>query len=178
MNVKPRIIFYNLILLLFFTVLNGYCFAMEGPDNLTIDQLAQLYEPVAFDHAMHVEVAEKNCAKCHHHTTGMPPVDESCIKCHKKSGPADEVACQGCHPANRFEADYLKKLDDDKTIYHTGKVGLKAAYHLKCLGCHKEMGAPTGCQDCHPRNDAGDKFFHAGQYAPPAGQAVAPGGHN
>lgn len=152
------------------------CEAMEGPDSVELDSLAQFYEPVNFDHVMHVEAAGNDCATCHHHTTGTPVTDANCARCHEKSGEADEVSCQGCHPANRFAAEYLEKLAADNKIYHIGKVGLKAAYHLRCIGCHEEVGAPTGCQECHPRNDAGDKMFHAGQYAPPPGKKKA-GGH-
>lgn len=152
------------------------CPAMEGPDTVEIDALANLYAPVSFDHVMHVDVAGGNCATCHHHTTGTPVTDPNCIRCHANSGEKDDVACQDCHPIKRFDADYMKKLDQDKTIYHVGKVGLKAAYHLRCMQCHTEMGAPNGCQDCHARNDAGDKIFHAGKYAPPEGKKPA-GGH-
>ena len=151
--------------------------AIEGPDSVEIDALAQLYEPVAFDHVMHVEVVGDDCAACHHHSTGTPVTDSKCAKCHADSGPTDEVACQECHPVKRFEAEYLKKLDDDNSLYHVGKPGLKGAYHLKCMGCHQEMGAPNGCQDCHARTDAGDKVFHSGNYAPAPGKKSAGGGH-
>lgn len=143
------------------------CRAMEGPDTVELDALAQLFEPVNFNHKMHVEVADNDCAKCHHHTTGTPVTNPLCIKCHANSGEADVVACRDCHAAKRFEADYLNRLEADNTIYHVDKVGLKAAYHIRCMGCHKEMGAPLGCQDCHTRTDAGDQFYHDGKYAPP-----------
>ena len=142
------------------------CRAMEGPDSVDIDSLSQLFDPVTFDHTMHVDIAS-SCATCHHQTTGDPVEDPNCVRCHADSGPADSVACQDCHSAKRFEADYLKKLAEDNTIYHVDKVGLKAAYHLRCMSCHEEMGAPNGCQDCHTRTDAGDKFYHEGKYAPP-----------
>ena len=31
------------------------------------------------------------------------------------------------------------------------KPGLMGAYHLQCMGCHKEMGMekPVSCTDCH-----------------------------
>jgi hypothetical protein len=165
------------LLTLFFSPMQP-CAAMEGPDMVEIDILAQLYEPVAFDHLMHVDAAEGNCATCHHHTTGTPVEDENCIKCHANSGEADEVACQGCHAAKRFDADYLKKIEEDNTLYHVDRMGLKGAYHTKCMNCHNEMGAPTGCQDCHARTEAGDKVFHAGAYAPPeTDQPVHGGGH-
>lgn len=151
--------------------------AMEGPDSVEINSLAQLYEPVAFNHVMHVDVAGDDCATCHHHATGTPVTDSRCKKCHANSGPTDEVACQACHSAKRFEAEYLQQLDENKTIHHDDKVGLKAAYHLKCMGCHQEVGAPNGCQDCHARTDAGDKIFHSGKYAPAPGKKAAGGGH-
>lgn len=152
------------------------CQAMDGPESVELDALAHFYEPVSFDHTMHVEAAEENCAACHHHTTGTPVTDENCARCHAESGATDEMACQSCHPAKRFDAEYLNKLAEDNTIYHTDKVGLKAAYHLRCMGCHEEVGGPVGCQDCHQRNEAGDKLFHSGKYAPPPGKKKA-GGH-
>lgn len=150
--------------------------AMDGPDAVELNALAELYGPVNFDHTMHTDIAG-DCAVCHHHTTGTPPQDPRCAKCHAKSGPADEVACQSCHAAKRFEAEYLNKLAADNTIYHVDRLGLKAAYHQRCMGCHEESGAPNGCQDCHTRNDAGDKVFHAGQYAPPPSAHKAKEGH-
>lgn len=153
------------LLAFFFSPLQP-CQAMERPDTIVIDTLAQLFEPVSFDHDMHVEIAN-SCATCHHHTTGTPVEDTNCARCHANSGPTAEVACQDCHAAKRFEADYLNKLDEDNTIYHVDKVGLKGAYHIRCMNCHEEMGAPNGCQDCHTRTGAGDKFYHEGDYAPP-----------
>jgi hypothetical protein len=150
--------------------------AGEGPDSVVIDALAQLYDPVEFDHAMHEEATDGNCSTCHHHTLGTPVEDENCARCHAGSEGADEVTCQGCHAAKRFEADYLNQIRADNTIHHTDKVGLKAAYHLRCMSCHVEMEAPNGCQDCHARNQAGDKFFHAGSYSPPKSSKTSHGG--
>ncbi len=143
--------------------------AMEGPETVQIDALAQYYDAVTFDHTMHVEAAEDNCAVCHHHTTGTPTDDPNCVRCHNTSQEGDLVACQDCHAKNRFEADYLQQIENNPRLYHRSKVGLKGAYHLRCMGCHQEVGAPTGCEDCHSRNDAGDKLFHAGTYAPAPG---------
>lgn len=147
---------------------------MDSPDEVELDALAQYYEPVQFDHALHVGVAD--CAACHHHTTGTPVLDEKCAKCHANSGPTDMVACRDCHSAKRFEAEYLKAVEADNTIHHDDKIGLKAAYHIRCMNCHEEMGAPNGCQDCHSRNDIGDKLFHSGKYAP-VGKKSTGGSH-
>jgi hypothetical protein len=151
--------------------------AGDGPDEVEINSLAQLYEPVLFDHAMHEEITEGNCAVCHHHTLGTQIVDENCMRCHAESSGTDEVSCQGCHASNRFEAEYLNKIDADNTLFHRDKVGLKAAYHIRCMNCHEEMGVANGCQDCHSRTDNGDKFFHAGNYTPSESDNHAGGGH-
>ena len=138
----------------------------DAPDEAVLDQLASLYEPVVFDHAAHVDIVANDCSICHHHTTGKPTTNSRCMKCHANSGPAAEVACHDCHPQNRFSAEYLRRLESDVERYHKDKPGLKGAYHRLCMGCHAEVGGPTGCQDCHARTDAGDKEFHAGNYAP------------
>jgi len=147
----------------------------QGPDSVVLDTLANHYEAVEFNHAMHVDVAG-NCATCHHHTTGEAPVDESCARCHEGGKEAKSVACKDCHSDTPFSAENLKASDTNPKLYHTGKPGLKGALHQKCLGCHQEMGAPTGCQDCHARNDKGDAFFNSGNYAPKPGASGSHGG--
>lgn len=140
--------------------------AGDPPESVTLGTLAKLYEPVEFDHAMHVDITEGDCAKCHHHTTGTPIHNPTCLPCHKKSGAYKVVSCKGCHPAKRFGARYIKGMEKNALLYHIDKPGLKGAYHLNCLTCHKENDAPSGCQDCHSRTDAGDRFFHSGKYEP------------
>jgi hypothetical protein len=140
--------------------------ASDAPDEAEINELLNLYDKVTFNHKMHTDMLSDNCALCHHHTTGKVLEKSSCVKCHKNSSEATTVSCKDCHPKNRFEAQYLKEVSADLTKYHTDKPGLKAAYHLNCMGCHKTMGGPAGCQDCHKRNDTGDKFFYSGKYAP------------
>ncbi len=152
------------VTLVFFTVLlfAASGFAMDDfPDEVELDALADLYEPVIFDHAMHVEVAE-DCSTCHHHTTGTEPVNSYCLKCHQGEEDMDTVACQDCHsgPANST------KDAGPEFVYHDDQPNLKAAYHLNCLGCHREVGGPVGCEDCHAKTEAGDKFYHSGKFAP------------
>jgi hypothetical protein len=121
--------------------------AMDGPDFVELETLVNIYEPVAFDHTMHVDVA--SCATCHHHTTGLPAEEESCLRCHKESKEADEVSCTGCHPVNQGRAILVR----DAGLYHMDRTSLKRAYHLNCLGCHTVMDAPSGCADCHAKRD-------------------------
>jgi hypothetical protein len=152
----------------------GIVLAGEGPDQVTLDSLASLYEAVAFDHAMHEAVAD-DCATCHHHTTGDTPQPQECQGCHYAGQEAATVSCRDCHLAEPFSAQVLRDKDQNVQLYHTDQVGLKAAYHLSCMGCHKEMGGPVGCEDCHARTDAGDAFFHSGSYAPPSAPANGSG---
>ncbi len=138
----------------------------DAPDEVVLDQMADLYEAVAFDHAAHIEITEESCAVCHHHTTGQEPVKERCLHCHADPQPAETVACADCHPQNRYAASYLRAVASAPYRYHTDLVGLKGAYHRLCLACHQEAGAPAGCQDCHARTERGDRRFRAGAYAP------------
>lgn len=151
--------------------------AGDGPGTVEIGSLANHYSAVTFDHAMHTGVAS-SCAECHHHTTGLAPTDPTCARCHEAGAKAGSVACKDCHSDKRFSAEDLAKIEGNPQLYHKGKPGLKGAYHRKCLGCHTTMGGPTGCQDCHTRNDKGDAFFNAGKYAPaPSTSAGHGGGH-
>ncbi len=144
----------------------GYLLSMEAedaPETLTIDSLANLYEPVEFNHLMHVDYA--SCAECHHHTTGVKVADPNCIKCHANTPEGDDVTCSGCHEVDRFSMKYLAELDNP-VLYHIDKPGLKGAYHLNCIGCHQTIDGPTGCTDCHAMTEAGEKRFNTGEYTP------------
>jgi len=141
---------------------SSYCAiatAGDGPEEVTIDTLAQLYEPVQFPHAAHEEIVDGQCGVCHHHTLGTGVVDKYCAECHAESPATDKISCPECHAIKRFDAEYLNKLSSDESVYHFDRLGLKAAFHTRCLNCHAEMDAPTGCQDCHALTDAGDKFY-------------------
>jgi len=142
----------------------------DPPRTIELDSLSHLYEGVTFDHVLHVDLGE-SCAVCHHHGTGAPVQDENCARCHSNAEKAKVVTCKECHPVDPFSAEYLRERELDAKLYHRDKPGLKAAYHQNCMGCHEEMGGPTGCQDCHGRTEAGDAMFRAGAYAPQGGAA-------
>jgi len=155
------------IVLVTAALFSGSSSAMDDfPDEVELGALENLYEPVIFDHAMHVDVAE-NCSVCHHHTTGTEPVNSYCLKCHSEPEEMDVVACQDCHAA---DAQVTENLHKPKTefVFHDDQPNLKAAYHLNCLGCHREVGGPVGCEDCHAKTEAGEKFYHSGKFAPVA----------
>ncbi len=60
----------------------------------------------------------------------------SCSVCHHNSG--DEIhACRDCH-------------DAPFNPHNSSKPGLKAAYHQRCMSCHREKFAgPGSCTECH-----------------------------
>ncbi len=148
-------------------------------EGIEISSLSDLYEPVSFDHDMHIEALEENCTLCHHHTAGTPAEGPRCITCHANSGEADSPLCADCHVAEPFSAANLEKNRNTPNLYHQVKPGLMAAYHQNCLSCHQEMGAPTGCQDCHTLTDKGEKFYNTGKYAPAQSAASGQGpGHH
>jgi hypothetical protein len=150
MHNKWKILFTCFILCGLLAVSSHFAPASEAPEVIELDHLGNIYEPVFFDHAMHMDVA--SCATCHHHTTGEPAEDEKCLQCHQESGEADEIACGECHPENRGRAENTRALMD-ADLFHNDTAGLKRAYHLKCLGCHREIDLPSGCEDCHLKRD-------------------------
>ncbi|MDH4223756.1 MAG: cytochrome c family protein [candidate division Zixibacteria bacterium] len=64
---------------------------------------------------------------------------DDCAECHHHSPAGQTPSCSKCHSAS-FNLENLNMP------------GLKGAYHLQCMGCHKEMGSgPTGCIECHAK---------------------------
>ncbi len=139
----------------------------SGPQEVTLNRLANLFDAVTFDHAAHVEIAG-DCATCHHHTTGDGAGGGRCQRCHATSQKSDTVACSSCHEVDPFSAAQLERQADDRYQYHVDKPTLKAAYHWNCCRCHEESGGPTGCTDCHQSNETGEQFYHSGKFAPKA----------
>ena len=146
------------------------------PDKITIDPIEGLYNKVNFDHAGHIKTIF-DCAVCHHHTTGSLVTDQNCIRCHKTSNPTKNVACRNCHKKEPFSPEALQEKTDNPNRYHNDTPGLKGAYHQACMGCHKKMNGPTGCQDCHKRKAEGDARFNAGEFTPKKSAGKGHGGH-
>jgi hypothetical protein len=85
------------------------------------------YQPVRFMHSKHACALNDNCAACHHYR----PADKE---------QSETVACRACHK-------------EPSHPQAPSRVGLKSAYHQKCMGCHQDMKqGPTGCQGCHRKN--------------------------
>ncbi len=81
------------------------------------------YGPVRFMHGAHAKFLDGRCAVCHHY---------------KPEGASKEIfPCRACHQ-DAFNPD------------HPDRLGLKAAYHQRCIGCHKSMKkGPVDCNSCH-----------------------------
>jgi len=56
---------------------------------------------------------------------------EDCTTCHHNG--VEAGACRSCHGV---------KPEAPKA---------KDAFHKLCKGCHKDMGGPTSCRDCHKK---------------------------
>lgn len=99
----------------------------DAPDSMLLSQLADLYQPVHFNHKVHASMAQMgtDCATCHHFS------------------PAGEIPpCRDCHSSSSESTD-LKKPN------------LKGAYHRQCLSCHREWSHDTKCVLCHIPNAEG-----------------------
>ncbi|UCE24717.1 MAG: hypothetical protein JSU74_01315 [Candidatus Zixiibacteriota bacterium] len=96
--------------------------AAEGPEVTVIDELAQLYAPVDFNHKLHAE---------------MVGMGEGCSVCHHYSPPGKFPSCSECHSDHPSEPQSLRQP------------GLKGAYHRQCMGCHREWSHDTKCIFCH-----------------------------
>ncbi|MFW5730519.1 MAG: cytochrome c3 family protein [Desulfonatronovibrionaceae bacterium] len=100
-------------------------FLLDSP--IIKDEHQDYYEPVRFMHGKHISLVEGDCSKCHHLRPADPDLPEN-------------VSCSSCHQ---------KAFDPEKP----DRIGLKAAYHLQCMGCHEEMQqGPVDCLGCHGHN--------------------------
>jgi hypothetical protein len=95
-------------------------------DSPIIKKQEDYYGPVRFMHSKHAATLN-DCSVCHH----ARPTDEKAL---------ETTRCSACHQ-EAFKPD------------HPERIGLKAAYHLNCIECHKEMNkGPADCIGCHRKN--------------------------
>ena len=101
-------------------------------DSPYVDTYEDKYGPVRFMHAKHAHSLNGDCAACHHYRPKDPQAEEV-------------VACRACHQ---------ESFDKDKQ----GRIGLKAAYHMQCSGCHEKMKkGPVSCVGCHKQSPVDHK---------------------
>ncbi len=95
-------------------------------DSSIIKKSEDLYGPVRFKHTKHAAEL-KDCALCHHRR----PLDAKA---------RETTRCSACH-------------QEPFRVNQPERIGLKAAYHQQCTGCHQEMKkGPTDCLGCHRKN--------------------------
>jgi hypothetical protein len=93
----------------------------ESPEELVLDKISDLYQPVQFNHKLHAEMAVmgKGCVTCHHYS------------------PSDDIPpCDECHGGEKNSANLRQPT-------------LKGAYHRQCLSCHRDWSHETACNTCH-----------------------------
>jgi octaheme c-type cytochrome (tetrathionate reductase family) len=92
-------------------------------DSPLIKREENRFGPVRFMHGKHAAITQ-DCSRCHH----LKPAAADAV---------ETIRCSACHQES-FHPDHPERL------------GLKAAYHLQCGGCHQEMGkGPVDCTGCH-----------------------------
>jgi hypothetical protein len=95
-------------------------------DSPIIKKQEDYYKPVRFMHSKHAAML-KDCSVCHH----LRPTDAKA---------SETTRCSACHQES-FRSD------------HPDRIGLKAAYHVNCIDCHKQMNkGPVDCLGCHSKN--------------------------
>jgi len=95
-------------------------------NNPIVKKEGDLYGRVRFMHKKHATVLN-DCITCHHFRPAQPNASEV-------------TRCSACH-----QASFNPELP--------GRIGLKAAHHRQCMGCHKKWNkGPVGCTDCHEKN--------------------------
>lgn len=143
----------------------------SGSKELNIPELKDAYHRQCMGCHKEMEMGPTGCTECHaKKTTKIPPVKkksekepetytlnglekiydpvifshgmhtdfaDNCATCHHHSPAGQTLSCGECHGAP-FNPKNLNMP------------GLKGAYHLQCMGCHKEMG-PMGCTECHAK---------------------------
>ncbi|MDH5637296.1 MAG: cytochrome c family protein [Nitrospinota bacterium] len=113
------------------------------PDTIILETLQEKYQPVMFDHKVHIQKAS-GCSDCHHHTSARET--RKCGECHdmqkaalKQSLVEGFLPCKSCHRKYSPAAPSMPSL--------------KTAFHIQCFTCHKNkdnIEGPKACQrTCH-----------------------------
>jgi octaheme c-type cytochrome (tetrathionate reductase family) len=100
-------------------------------DSPLVNTFENLYGPARFMHSKHAASLNGDCALCHHASPEGADAGTDRL--------SETVACRSCHQEAFNQA-------------HPERIGLKAAYHQQCMGCHEEMNrGPVDCVGCHAK---------------------------
>ncbi|MFT5702350.1 MAG: hypothetical protein ACI8ZB_005269 [Desulforhopalus sp.] len=156
MNKRPVYLTILLIYFLGFTLFSSISGASESPpDEVVINLISDLYQPVSFDHLMHSEIYD--CNRCHHASDNAED-NGNCTTCHSGRPIGGKSPCSSCHSPNSYEASQ-DSASIARAQYHIDTPALKATWHLLCRNCHVADDGPTDCQDCHGFTIKGKEFF-------------------
>lgn len=145
-------------------------YAENLPDTIAIESMQSLYGPVTFGHAQHIK-RERDCAVCHHHTNGAPAAEDRCLRCHRGGHEVKTMGCTSCHDKDPFSVAMVNSKFKNNQQFHQDKPGLKAAYHLGCIGCHSKRGGPVSCSSCHVLTGSGEALYRTGKFSPAPAKA-------
>jgi hypothetical protein len=132
---------------------------------------AEVSQPVAYSHAVHVERLGLACDHCHETSThgevaGLPPL-ATCAACHAEPNgtSAEEAKVVEAVRAGRALA-WARLYEVPRHVYFTHRRHVAVA-QIPCARCHGEMGARTrpppgplvpvtmdGCLGCHRERGA------------------------
>jgi len=119
---------------------NKLSFAVSDiPEEVTINKLADKYEPAVFPHRKIVNNLIERVNKSRMALYFHGNADVICQGCHHHSPVGEKPPlCESCH-GQPFNEDNLFRP------------GLKGAYHRQCMGCHQQMGIgkDDDCLLCH-----------------------------
>lgn len=111
------------------------------PETVSIGSIAKEYQPSEFPHRKIVKSLIDGIGE-----------NQLAARFHLEKG----TLCQGCHhnsPASLTPPKCASCHDKPFDKARGDRPGLKAAYHLQCMGCHNRMKiekpADTACVDCH-----------------------------
>jgi hypothetical protein len=109
--------------------------AADAPEMVKLEACGDKQPAVDFNHAQHQELAE--CKACHHTQPDLTATSGGEVQ-----------KCASCH----------LEPEDAKTPGCTSMSPTKNAFHINCMGCHKEqvkkdasLNAPTKCNGCHKK---------------------------
>lgn len=113
------------------------------PEKVIIGKLSDKYEPVEFPHSKIIDAISSRIKKSKLATYFHGSKNTLCQGCHHNSPDSPKPPkCGTCHN-KPFKKNNLFRP------------GIKGAYHIQCMGCHKEMGVekPAGCIECHKEKE-------------------------
>ncbi|MEN8183679.1 MAG: cytochrome c3 family protein [Myxococcota bacterium] len=149
--------------------------AILGVTGVALERLRtprRVPQPVAFDHALHIEAEQMECVECHHGAeeevhAGLPDIRE-CFECHenpKSEHPDEEVIRE--YARRRVQIPFAPVNRNVGHVYFSHRVHVGLA-KMECQECHGDVATLRGpvdvptpenhsmdsCMDCHRREQA------------------------